>query len=415
MNVKIRNCRVVSPRGRGPHRGKAMGDLLIMPSADVFVTDDTITDVQPHDPAAPIPSDATELRGGGRVLMPGFVDCHTHACFAGSRLDEWEMRLRGATYQEILAAGGGIHSTVRAVQRASASELTDSVSYHLSRFAKNGTTTVEVKSGYGLDAALEMKMLRCIDDAMRNTWISAVPTALLGHAIDPAYDDYVRHVIEIALPIVHAEFPNLAVDVFVEKGAWSLEDARKLLTAAKSLGHPIRLHADQFTSMGGLDLAIELGAMSVDHLEASTPDGLARLAASNTIGVALPICGLHLDNRFANLRPLIDAGGAAAVATNFNPGSAPSLSMPLAGAIAVRRCGLTPAEAITATTANAAAVLGLFDRGYIAPGARADLILLTHQDERVLWHDLAVDHIAWVMCGGDLDHVPPFMPRLGSC
>lgn len=405
MSVLIRNCRLVTPRGPGPHRGKAMGDLLIMPSADVFVFSTTIAYIRPHDPAWTEPEADWQIQAEGRVLMPGFVDCHTHACFAGSRLDEWEMRLRGATYQDILAAGGGIHATVRAVRAASERELVDHLLQQLLLHARDGTTSIEVKSGYGLDTANELKLLRAISEVATMLPGPCVPTALLGHAIDPDQPDFVRKTIDETLLAVHADFPGIAVDVFVEKGAWSLEDARKLLTAAKSLGHPIRLHADQFTSMGGLDLAIELEAVSVDHLEASTPEGLARLAASNTIGVALPICGLHLDNRYANLRPLIDAGGAAAIATNFNPGSAPSLSMPLAGALAVRRCGLTSAEAITATTANAAAVLGLSDRGYIAPGAQADLILLKHEDERLLWHNLCDDPINSVYCGANFERM----------
>lgn len=399
MSVLIRNCRLVTPRGPGPHRGKAMGDLLIMPSADVQITGATIDVIREHDASVVPPPETRVIEGEGRVLMPGFVDCHTHACFVGSRIDEWEMRLRGASYQEILASGGGILSTVRAVRGAREVELEVALGHRRRPFMVAGTTTFEAKSGYGLTTADELKMLRAITRA--TSWFGeGVATALLGHAIDPDQPEFVRRTINETLPAVHAEFPNIAVDVFVEKGAWSLEDARKLLSAAKSLGHPIRLHADQFTSMGGLDLAIELGAVSVDHLEASTPDGLARLAASTTIGVALPICGLHLDNRFANLRPLIDAGGAAAVATNFNPGSAPSLSMPLAGALAVRRCGLTPAETITATTANAAAVLGINRRGYIAPDAYADVILLNHTDERLLWHDIDADHIHTVIYGG---------------
>lgn len=404
MSVLIRDCRVVTPNGPGPQRGKAMGELEVMPRADVWIEGGVIARVRSHEPGAASAGVARVIEARGRVLMPGFVDCHTHACFAGDRLEEWERRLRGATYQEILASGGGIMATVRAVRGASEGTLREFVAERLASMLAGGTTAVEIKSGYGLTAADELKMLRA-SAAAAAEWAGTVRlTALLGHAMDPAVSpsEYVRRTIHETLPAIHAEFPGIAVDAFLEAGAWSLADTRKLLSAARGLGHPVRLHADQFTSMGGVALAAELGAVSVDHLEASSSDTLASLAGSGVIGVALPICGLHLDNRYANLRPLIDAGGAGAVATNFNPGSAPSHSMPLAGALAVRRCGLTPAEAITATTANAAAVLGFMDRGFIAAGARADLVLLTHADERRLWHDLGADAVAMVMSAGEI-------------
>jgi imidazolonepropionase len=408
----IKNARVLTlANGPRPRRGAALKELGVIPSADVLIENGLITSVTPSSrppssPAHPptFPPDQT-LDARGRVLMPAFVDCHTHACWAGDRLDEWEQRLRGASYLDILKSGGGIMSTVRAVRAATQQQLEELLAQRLAQFLANGTTTVEIKSGYGLTTADELKMLRAINAAATKWPGTIIATALLGHAIDPDQPDFVRRMIKETLPAVHAEFPGIAIDAFCEKGAWSLEDTVALFEAAKNLGHPIRVHADQFNSLGMIPRAIRLGAVSVDHLEASTPEDLQSLAASKTLGVALPVCGLHLDNRFASPRSLVDAGGALAIATNCNPGSAPATSMPLAIATAVRNCGLTPAEAIAATTVNAADLLRLADRGTITPGQRADLILLHHTDERMLAYELGGNPVDLAICRGDF--APP--------
>ena len=202
------------------------------------------------------------------------------------------------------------------------------------------------------------------------------------------------------MPQIAVEFPGIAIDAFCEDNAWSKEDTVRLLQAAKSLGMPIRVHTDQFTSKGMIGEAVQLGAVSCDHLEAATDADLKTLAESSTIGVGLPGCGFHLDGRYPNLRKLIDCGGAAAIATNFNPGSAPCISMPMAITLAVRHCGLSPQEAIVAATANAAAVLGLSDRGTIEPGKRADLVVLSATDERVLAYEFGMNPIETVLIGG---------------
>lgn len=338
--------------------------------------------------------------------MPAFVDCHTHAMWTGSRLDEWQMKLRGASYLDILRSGGGIMSTVRAVRDASEEALHDDLCRVCAdRFLAQGTTTVEVKSGYGLSTECELKMLRAItrcaiSAAAAGQTIRA--TALIAHALDPAVPaaDFIRRTIDETLPAVHSEFPGIPVDAYCETGAWPLDRTVELFERARALGHPLRVHADQFNALGMVREAIRLGAVSVDHLEASTDADLDALAASATFGVILPFCGFHLDGRYARARRFVDAGGALALATNCNPGSAPSASMPLAIALAVRHCGLTPAEAINASTVNAAAVLGLPDRGYIAPGARADLILLRHTDERALAYELGGNPVDCVVVGG---------------
>jgi imidazolonepropionase len=398
--VLIRNARALTMAGGlGPRRGRHLRELAIIPRADVLIEGGVIAQVGTAGSLS-VTRPNSVIEAEGRVLMPGFVDCHTHACWAGSRLDEWEQKLAGASYLDILAAGGGIMSTVRAVRAATQMELQGLLAARLNDFLRQGTTTVEVKSGYGLTTEHELKMLRATRDAAKNWPGTVVQTALLGHAIDDQDPQFVRTVVEETLPAVLAEFPGIPVDAFCEKAAWSLSDTVALLERAAKAGCLTRVHADQFNSMGMVAAAVRLKARSVDHLEATTPDDLKVLAQSQAIGVGLPMCGLHLDGRYANLRALVDAGGAAAIATNCNPGSAPSASMPLAIAAAVRHCGLSPREAIAAATVNAAAVLGLADRGRIEPGLRADMILLRHTDERSLAYELGGNHVHMVLCGG---------------
>lgn len=390
---------------KGGRRGRELGMLGVIPRADVVIQDGRVVAVKDSAPAKSYQnSGATTIEAIGGVLMPGFVDCHTHACWAGSRIDEWEKKLAGATYQEIMAAGGGIMSTVRAVRAAAAGELMIGLADRVERMLRLGSTTIEVKSGYGLMDEFEIAMLEAIH-VTADSWAGVlVPTALLGHAIDPGAltpETFVNQTIDRALPGVSRRFPGIAIDAFCEKGAWSLADCVRLFEKAKALGHPIRVHADQFTSMGMIGEAIRLGALSVDHLEATTPDDLKRLAESDTFGVMLPVCGFHLDGRYANGRGFVDHGGKLCVATNYNPGSAPCPSMPFAIALAVRHLKLTPAEAIGAATVNPAALLGFADRGYIAAGARADLILLRHNDERALAYEVGDNPVAEVFVAGE--------------
>jgi len=405
MTLHVRNARILTlarstdsgqAGGAEPRRGQAMGELDVIPSGDVVVTDGRIAAVGPNLPA---PADATVIEANGRVLMPGFVDCHTHACWAGDRLDEWEMKRRGVPYLEILKKGGGIHATVRAVREATQKQLAANLRDRLAAMLREGTTTVEVKSGYGLTTEAELKMLRAIRRAAADWPGTVVPTALLGHAFEGDLDTYARMVVKEMLPEIVKEFPDIAVDAFCEKEAWSVEACVKLFDKAHK-HHPIRVHADQFNPLGMIPEAIRLFARSVDHLEASRKDDLIALAQSPTMGVILPCTGFHTDGRYARAGFFVDQGGALALATNCNPGSAPVHSMPFAIALAVRHCGLTPAEAIVAATVNAAAVLGLKDRGRIEPGLRADLILLHHKDERLLAYEVGGNPVDRVICNG---------------
>jgi len=388
----------------GPRFGAAMSTLRLKPDCDIFIRLGTIVAVEPSGTTT-IPKSATTINAAGRIVMPGFIDCHTHACHAGCRIDEWELKLRGVPYLDILRAGGGIMATVRATRDCSPDDLDSLTRHRLRAMLFDGSTTVEVKSGYGLTAAAELHMLRSTARLAHDTSVplpDIFPTALLGHAIEGEHDPFVHDTIQHTLPAVTAAFPGITIDAFCEVGSWTLADTHRLFDAASAAGHPLRLHADQFNSLGGVTLAIQKHARSVDHLEASTPDDLARLAASATIGVGLPICGFHLDGRYAKLRTLIDAGGAVAIASNFNPGSAPSWSIPLTMALAVRHSGLSPAEAISAATVNAAAALGLADRGRIEPGLRADLLVLHEADERSLSYAFGGDPIAHVVSGGNV-------------
>ncbi len=342
------------------------------------------------------------INARGRVLMPGFVDAHTHALWVGNRFSEFEARQQGKTYLEILEAGGGIFSTVRAVRAASEAELRAALRARLEILLDEGTTSVEVKSGYGLDTHSELKMLRAIQSVAAVHPGTVVATALLGHALDPENPELVEQVVEETLPRVHEEFPNIAVDAYCERGAWSVDECRRLFVRAKQLGHSLRLHTDQFNALGGLEMALSLDALSVDHLEATAREGLERAARSGAYCVALPASGFFVDDRYADARTLLEHGAKLVLASNCNPGSAPTSSMPFVVALAARKLGLSPSEAIVAVTKRPAELLGLSDRGEIAPGKRADLVLLRHSDERALAYELGGNPVDSVICGGEL-------------
>lgn len=413
MQIQIINARIVSPStgagASGPKRGpEAMRDLMVMDRGYVITDDVTgriaevglMNDCPRRDVMTSDVIDAD-----GLVLLPGFVDCHTHACWAGERLDEFQMKLEGADYLSILKAGGGIMSTVRATRAASQEELVAGLVDRVKRMVSFGSTTIEVKSGYGLNTETELKMLRAIREAGKHVRpVRLVPTALLGHAVDKAQgESFFERTIVDTLPAVATEFPGITIDAYCEDGAWPLEQTERMFDLALALGCRVRVHTDQFNSLGATRRAIEMGAASVDHLEATTDEDIALLGASRTsaIGVMLPISGFQWDDRYAPGRRLIDAGAAVAVATNYNPGSAPSPSMPFAMALACRKCGLTPGESITAATWNAAHVVGFGgDSGGIGVGLRADLAIWDVADERSLAFEIAGAPAMLVMAGG---------------
>ncbi|MDX1625553.1 MAG: imidazolonepropionase [Wenzhouxiangellaceae bacterium] len=369
-------------------------------TCDIVVADGHI---QALEPAGRPHRNAEVLDAGGRVVVPGFVDCHTHACFAGTRYEEWAARLAGEDYLAQLEGGGGIMATVRATRAATEDELAESLLRRLDRMLRHGTTCVEVKSGYGLDTDHELKMLRAIAGAGERFPGTIVPTACIGHAIDPDVDRaaFIRRTIEETLPAVTEAFPGIALDAYCERGAWSLDDALALAEAGREAGHPVRMHADQFNALGMIEAAVERGFLSVDHLEATGDEGLALLAGSRTFGVMLPASGFHVDERYADGRSFLDRGGRLALATNYNPGSAPCPSMPFVIQLAVRRLGLRPEEALVAATRTGAELLGLDDRGEIAPGRAADLVLLDADDPTELAFEFGANPVRRVMIGGE--------------
>lgn len=398
--ILITNARLLTiSNGEIPRRGKAMSSLSPIDHGTILIQEGTITQVSDSTINAP---GAQTIDAQGRVVMPSFIDAHTHACWAGDRLDEWELKQRGATYLDILKSGGGIMSTVRSVRNASTEELASDLLIRLRAMLNEGTTCCEIKSGYGLSTEHELKMLDAITLASKS-WPGRIsPTSCIGHAKDPDVPNFVDQTINETLPAVHEKYPGITIDAYAEEGAWSVDETVRLFTAAKDLGHLLRIHADQFNALGMLEAAVKLGARSVDHLEATPPDSLKHLAQSDSMGVMLPCSGFHVDGRYADGRAFIDAGGSLVIATNVNPGSAPCLSMPMAIALAVRNLGITAAEAIAACTANAAHLLGYSDIGTLKPGNRADLIMLRHKDERQLGYEFGGSHADLVMCNGQI-------------
>jgi imidazolonepropionase len=391
-------AQAVSPAGtQAPLRGReAMRSMDVVEDAYVLCEDGLITSVGHMRDLRPVEGDVEEVDARGCAAIPGLVDCHTHAVFAGSRVGEFELRSGGATYEELHASGGGILSTVSATRAAGEEGLARALALHRSWMLASGTTTFEAKSGYGLDRDTEIAMLRVVSDA------GGSPTWLGAHAVPPEFTDADAY-LDFALAEVLPEAANLAeaADVFVERGAFDAAQARRYLEACREAGLRLRLHADQFTEAGGVRLAVELGAVSVDHLEATGPEGTRTLAQSDVAAVLLPVAALFLGRPMPPARALVDEGAIVALATDFNPGSAFCESLPLVAALACTQMQMAPAEALAACTVNAAHVLGRADRvGRLAPGFDADIVLLDASDWRYLAYHLGGNHIAQVIQGG---------------
>jgi imidazolonepropionase len=396
-------AQLVTPAGTAaPLRGDALGAVEVLGDAYVLCADGRIEATGRMRDLGPLHGDVEELDGRGRAAIPGLVDCHTHACFAGDRAGEFVLRAQGAGYEELHAEGGGILSTVRATRAVPAEELAEIVRRHRGWMLRAGTTTFEAKSGYGLDRETELAQLRAIAAA------GGTPTWLGAHAVPPEFADPDSY-IDFAVTEVLPEAAKLAdaADVFVEEGAFDASQARRYLTACADAGLALRLHGDQFTEQGAVPLAVELGARSVDHLEATGFDGVRTLAASEVTAVLLPASALFLGRPMPPARALADAGAAVALATDFNPGSAFCESLPLVCSLAATQLRLSPAEALGACTVNAAHVLDRADcKGRLAPGYDADLVLLDVPDWRYLAYHLGHDHVAAVVVGGERTELP---------
>jgi len=392
-------AQLATPAGtHAPLRGSALRDVRVLEGAFILCEEGRIVATgEMRDLDLP-PGPLAERDGKGLCAIPGLVDCHTHACFAGDRVEEFALRSSGASYEELHAAGGGILSTVAATRAADEDELRSAVERHRAWMARAGTTTFEAKSGYGLDRDTELASLRAIANA------GGIPTWLGAHAVPPEFDDADAY-LEFALAEVLPEAAEIAeaADVFVERGAFDVRQARRYLEACAGAGLALRLHGDQFTERGAVSLAVEVGARSIDHLEATGEDGVQTLAASDVTAVLLPASALCLGRPMPPARKLIDEGAAVALATDFNPGSAFCESLPLVCSLACTQMTMSPSEALSACTVNAAHVLGRADRiGRLAPGYDADFVLLEAPDWRHLAYHLGGSVVSAVVCKGEV-------------
>ena len=381
-----------------PLRGEALRQVDVIEDAFVLCEEGRIASTGRMRDLDGLGGEVVELDGRGLSAVPGLVDCHTHACFGGDRVEEFAMRASGASYEELHAAGGGILSTVRATRATREEGLKEAVLRHRAWMLRWGTTTFEAKSGYGLDRDTELASLRAIADAGGTaTWLGA-------HAVPPEFEDADAY-LDFALAEVLPEAAKLAeaADVFVERGAFDVDQARRYLEACRDAGLAVRLHGDQFTELGAVPLAAELGARSIDHLEATGDEGIRTLAASGVVAVLLPASALFLARPMPRARDLVDAGAAVALATDFNPGSAFCESLPLVCSLACAQLHLSPEEALAACTANAAHVLGRGAAvGRLAPGFDADILLLDASDWRHLAYHLGGDLVKAVIRKGEV-------------
>jgi imidazolonepropionase len=401
MLLVIRNAAqlvCVAQRGERVLRGSGMRTPAVIDDGALVIRDERIAWVGNSANLPPLPAHAVILDASGKTVLPGFVDSHTHLLFAGSRENEFEQRLQGLTYQEITTRGGGINATVQKVRTTSRAELVALARPRLRRLLHLGVTTVEVKSGYGLTLADELKSLEAIAELDREGPLELVPTFLGAHAVPPEYrhnrDDYLRVLHDDMLPEVArcglADF----CDVFCETGVFSVAESERLLTRARNLGFRLKLHADELTPLGGAELAARLGAVSADHLLCITDAGIAAMAASNTIATLLPGTAFFLGLPYAPARRLLESGVAVSLASDCNPGTCPSDNLPLVGAMACTQMGMLPGEVVTALTLNGAAALGRSDRiGSLEVGKQADLIVCDAPNYRHLFYHFGVNHV----------------------
>jgi imidazolonepropionase len=409
MNLIITNISqlvTVASGGRRLKAGREMNTIEVMDNASVEIRDGIIVRIAGAGEIQPAATDDIDvLDARGRVALPGFVDSHTHAVFAGSRENEFALRSEGRSYQEIAAAGGGILSTMAATRAATKKELLRSGNRRLNDMMKHGTTTAEIKSGYGLTPEAEVKMLDVICELRRDHFMTVVPTFLGAHAVPPEFsgrsEQYVSLICEHMIPHIAERKLAEFCDVFCEEKYFTREETETILQAAQHNGMRAKLHADQLTSSGGAELAVRLNAVSVDHCEMISPEGIAALAGSSAVATLLPGSSFFLNHAYAPARTMIDAGCTVAIATDFNPGSCMSFSMPTMMTIACTHMRMTPEEAITAATLNGAAAIGLSaEYGSIEVGKRADIVLYDVPNYRYIPYHFGMNHVWKVVKNG---------------
>lgn len=380
----ITNANIYTPVGTAGKRGAEMGDILHIEKGGIFIEDGIIRWVGP-DSEMPEPEghvrDEVYMDALGRAVLPGFVDSHTHLVFGGYRPEEFGWRLKGDTYMSIMERGGGIQSTVNATRAASAEELREKAEWYLDEMSAMGVTTVEAKSGYGLDTETEERMLRVIKELAEDPErkVDVVPTFLGAHAVPKEYKGRTAEYVDLIIKEMLPRFRDMAefCDIFTEKNVFELEDSRRLLEAAREAGYKLKMHADEIVSLGGAELAADLHAVSADHLLHVSDEGIRRMAESGTVATLLPLTAFALKEEFAPARKFIDAGCTVALATDLNPGSCFSGSIPLTIALACIYMKMSVEETLTALTLNGAAAIDRADRiGSIEAGKQGDVVIL---------------------------------------
>ncbi|MCI0706076.1 MAG: imidazolonepropionase [Ignavibacteriae bacterium] len=409
MQLLLKNIKqlvTVASNGKQCKTGVEMRDIGVIENATVLIEDGHFRWIGADAKfTTALSDDAHIVDASELVALPGFVDCHTHLVFAGSRENEFAMRAAGKTYQQIAEQGGGILSTVKATRAAVKKDLKKLASKRLDDMLKHGTTTVEIKSGYGLEEESEIKMMDVINELRKEHYMTVMPTFLGAHAIPPEYkqkpDEYVEFVCERMLPYVAKRKIASFCDVFCESGYFSVGQSRKILEKARSLGIDLKIHADELAPSGGSTLAGELRAVSADHLEHINDAGIRALKAGGTVGVLLPGVSFFLNHSYAPARKLIDAGVPVAISTDFNPGSCMSFSVPMMMTLACTQLNMTPEEAIAACTLNGAAALKMSNTvGSIETGKQADIVLYDIPNYQYLAYHFGVNHVNTVIKRG---------------
>lgn len=407
-NLIIRNARIVSPLGRQAKKGKEMGFLSVVDKGDIIIESGKIiyAGASSDCPIKDI-KDFEIIDAGGRVALPGFVDSHTHLIFGGYRPEEFEWRMNGDTYMSIMERGGGIQSTVNATRIATAEELAEKARWFIKRMSRMGVTTVEVKSGYGLDTSTEMKMIKAIDllSEKEKESIRIVGTFLGAHAVPEEYkgrtDEYVDLMIKEMLP--SAKEKVRFCDIFTEKNVFEIEESRRFMQSAKDMGYKLKFHADEIVNIGGSELAGELGAVSADHLLHISDDGVRSLVENDVVATLLPLTAFSLKEPYAPARKLIDNGAAVALATDLNPGSCFSGSIPLTIALACIYMNMSVEEVITALTLNGAAALELTEEtGSLEEGKSGDVIILEFDNYKMLPYYVGMNCVRNVIYRGNI-------------
>lgn len=404
-DIRIINATIVTPEGFTARKGVDMGNIKVIPDGAIIIRDGKILYAGSMNKMPVYEGDFREIDAEGRVALPGFVDSHTHLIFGGYRPDEFEWRLKGDSYMSIMERGGGIQSTVNSTRTESCDDFVEKAQWFIDRLSAMGVTTVEAKSGYGLNLETELKQLEAISRLAGNPdqKLKIVPTFLGAHAVPKEYKgrtaEYVDLIIKEMLPAVKGKAKFC--DIFTEKNVFEIEDSRRLLKAARDAGFELKLHADEIVTLGGAELAAELKATSADHLLHVSDEGVKRMAEAGVVATLLPLTAFTLKEPYAPARKFIEAGAAVALATDLNPGSCFSGSIPLTIALACIYMNMSIEETVTALTLNGAAAVGLADKtGSLEEGKDGDVILLHFDNYRMLPYYVGMNCVKTVISNG---------------